>query len=627
MPKFCTRLLVMGILTSSTLSAQLSVDSLVRELQKAKEDTSKVILYRMLTGTVMIKDPAKALEYGHAGVALGKKINFDRGTAGCYLNISASLNLAGKPDSAIHYVDSAIVYSHKAGEASRLALAYLNRGDFNMQLGNFKQALADCDTAWRYAELADNNDRRARVLHTMGTIYFLQKKYPESRDYYERAGKFYQEGDNKRMYAIILSNVGNIYKHDNDYPAAIENYKKAIVLSEEAGDQVNLSMYYGNMSDAYTQLGNYSKAEENAQKAMQLARDQNNKTQTGYCYNYLAQIYLKQKKYTQSIEAAQQAYSIMRQAGLPEEEHTATAILAEAYSLSGNHAQAYHYLSKSKQINDSILARKYDKDLAALQTSFRLEEKNNEITLLNKDKQLQEQQLSRQQLIIIGTLLLVAFALGAIILLISRHRLRQRMKEIELRNSIAADLHDEVGSSLSSIYMLSELASAPEAAPASRQEMLQKVTSYSRETMDKMGDIVWMIKPTSESAQDLRERMERFLYEICNSRNIAGNVETSELESVKLTMQQNKALYLIFKEAVNNALKYADPSQIDVSLKKNNNQIELRIHDNGKGFNAVTVKKGNGLGNMLKRAEELGGKTQIISETGNGTSVISTLPL
>jgi len=627
MQKICTRLLLLGLLFSNSSSAQVSVDSLLNELQKAKEDTNKVILYRMLTGTVMIKDPAKAVEYGKAGVELGKKLKYDRGVAGCYLNMSAAFNGAGKRDSGLTYIDSAIVWSHKAGEASRLALAYLNRADFHMQLRNLKQSLIDCDTALHYAQLANNNDRRARILQTIGSVYFLQKKYPESRDYYERAGKLYQEAGNKRMSAIILNNIGNIYKNTQEYNAAIENFTKATVLAGEAGDQINLSMYYGNMSDAYTQAGQYDKAEENARKAMALAVQQNNETQTGVSYNYLGQIFLKQKKYSQSIDAASKAYDIMQKAELLEEQQMAAEILAEAYALSGNSTQAYKYVLKSKELNDTLTKQKYDEDIAAMQTSFQLKEKNNEIALLNKDKQLQEQRSSRQQLLIAASLLLVALAVGAIVLLISRNRLRQRMKEVELRNSIAADLHDEVGSSLSSIYMLSEMASAEEAAPASRKEMLNKVTSYSKETMDKMGDIVWMIKPTNESVVDLRERMQRFLYEMCSSKNIESQIDVGDIEQIKLNMQQNKALYLIFKEAVNNALKYADPAQINVSLKKINNNLELRVSDNGKGFSASAPQKGNGLTNINNRARELGGKAEILSRESSGTTVIATIPL
>ena len=90
----------------------------------------------ILAGT-LINDPAKGIRYGKLGTVLGKKINFDKGVAGCYLNISACYSNLGKLDSALNFIDTAIYYSHRAGDPNRLALAYLNRADLYMQLQRF----------------------------------------------------------------------------------------------------------------------------------------------------------------------------------------------------------------------------------------------------------------------------------------------------------------------------------------------------------------------------------------------------------------------------------------------------------------------------------------------------------
>ncbi len=108
------------------------------------------------------------------------------------------------------------------------------------------------------------------------------------------------------------------------------------------------------------------------------------------------------------------------------------------------------------ELSDTFYKKQYDAETATWQKNFEVGQKDKEIALLNKDSQLQQQQIRMQRLYLAGSVLLVALAVGGIFLLISRHRLRQRMKELELRNRIAADLHDEVGSSLSSIHMLSQ---------------------------------------------------------------------------------------------------------------------------------------------------------------------------
>lgn len=616
-------LLLTILLTVTVQSQSLNVDSLRNELKIAKSDTNKVILYRMLAGIVGNSNPVEAIEYGKAGLKLGKQLKWEKGIAGCYLNVAAAFGYKGELDSAMLYIDSAIVSSKIVGDPTRLALVYLNKADYYMQLRNFKQSLINCDSAWRYAELANNNDRRARILQTIGAIYFYQSKYKEGIDFNERAGQLYKELGNKKMYAITLSNIGTSLTRTKEYEAAIENFQKAIALANEVGDRVNLAMYYGNISSNYIKQAQYEKAAENAQRSMEYALAHENEKQIAIAYSLFGEVYLKQKKYAQSVEAASKAYNGFQKNELLEEQQTAAEILAEAYSLSGNHKEAYKYLSKSKELSDTLATQKYDEDIAAMQTSFNVEEKNNQIALLSKDKELQ---LFRKRIWLFSFLALAVLAIVGVLFLINRNKLRQRVKEMELRQSIAADLHDEVGSSLSSIYMLSEMAGASETTMSSQKEMLHKVTSYSKETMDKMGDIVWMIKQNTDDGKDLQERMQRFLYEMCSSKNISNRFDGELLQTLRLSTEQKKALYLIFKEAVNNALKYASPENIHVAISKKQNMVEMKVVDDGKGFDVASGKKGNGLANMQNRAKELGGKTAI-SSSENGTTVICTLPL
>jgi tetratricopeptide (TPR) repeat protein len=168
------------ILLASTLTATAQsklVDSLTREAETRGNDTGKVNALRMLTGLVRTSNPARAIAYG---IALGRKLNFDRGLAGCYLNLSATYISASKLDSALSYIDTAIGFAQKLADPNRLALAYLNRADIYMHLNNLNQSLKNCDTALKYADQANNDDRRARIYQTIGSVYYTQEKYTES---------------------------------------------------------------------------------------------------------------------------------------------------------------------------------------------------------------------------------------------------------------------------------------------------------------------------------------------------------------------------------------------------------------------------------------------------------------
>lgn len=616
-------LLLYYFLGTADLSAQaLSVDSLEQELKTTKQDTSKVNLHRMIAGILLNTNPAKALAHAKAGVSLGQKIGFDKGVAGCYLNMSVVYNAASKIDSFLIYTDSAIVWAKKVGEHNRLALAYLNRADAHIQLRNLKQSLLDCDTALQYAELANNNDRRARIYQTIGTVYYSQDKYEESLQYYERAASIYLPEKNDRMYAIILNNLANIFKRTGRQDSALHKYKKAIEHANIAGDIVNMSMYYSNISSLYNFAQQYKKAEMNATLALKYAIDGENEVQQADAYHNFAISYLNQNQYTKAIETALKAYTVNEQYGLIEEQNDAAKILADAYAANGQYKEASHYYKTARELNDSLLKKKFDEEIAYMQTSLKVEEKNNEINLLTKDKLIQAQNISRQRILIASAFIFSLLAIAALFLLVNRQRLKQHMRELQLRNEIAGDLHDEVGSSLSSIHMLSAMAASDKTEPLKQKEILQKVNSYSKETMEKMSDIVWMIKHSNPDDKTLPERMKHFLIDICKSKNIEPLYNIDEPILNKLNAIQRKNVYLVFKEAVNNAVKYSDATEIAATILQNGSQVELLITDNGVGFDVNAKHKGNGLSNIQSRAKELNGTTQIESVPGKGTTTI-----
>jgi signal transduction histidine kinase len=620
------RLLSLFVLPAFTAGAQsLNVDSLITLWHKAGEDTGKVILSRMIAGTLRQTRPEEGIRYGTYGAMLSRQLNFDKGTAGCYLNVSACYTALGNLNASLAHIDTAIHYSLKAGDENRLALVYLNRADCYMQLQHFDQSLKDCDTSLMYAERVNSDDRRARVLQTFGSIYFFQELYEQSEQYYHKANDLYKKINNRQMSAIVLNNLALVHKHTNRYDAASENIRQSIAIAYELADLNNLGMYYGTLSDIHFRRQSYPDALRFADSAMHYGRLMKNDITIGSAWEYLGQIYARQGKSRAAISALNNGYSIFHRLGDIDRVGTTAGVLAETYAAAGDFKRAFDFLAVSHAANDTLAKRRYQKDIAAMQTRFRVGEKDKEIQLLDKNRQLQVQQLGQQRTLLFAAIAVALLAVAAAALLISRNRLRQQMKELRLRNEIAADLHDEVGSSLSSIHMLSEMVAAD--AKGEKAVVIDKMRSYAKETMEKMGDIVWMIKPAEEEDTALKDRMQAFLRDVCDSRRIAGTLHTEELDRLKLSTEQRKAVYLVFKEAVNNAAKYALASRISVKVVAGDRRLQLIVEDDGIGFDETAVSRGNGLENMANRARELGGAVTVTSASGQGTRIGFSIPV
>ncbi|RYY69224.1 MAG: tetratricopeptide repeat protein [Chitinophagaceae bacterium] len=597
------------------------LDSLLNLLYKSKPDTNKVNLYIAISRQARFTDPQKAIEYGKDGFTLSKNLAFHKGTAGCYLNVSTAYSYSGNLDTALLFLDTAMAFAYKARDEKRLGLAYLNRADLYRQLDNYKQALLDCDTAISFADKTNDDDVRARVSQTFAAIYYRQKLYDQSILYYDKAIGLYRKTGNLRMSAAVLNNLGLIYKEIKDYSKASTVTLEAIRITDSLKDLTNLSFFNGNMADLYLLSKNYPLAMAYVDKAIEYATKQHHEMDMASAFSMKGHILNEQKRYAEALPYLQKAQPIYERLASIENAVNNADLLADAYAGTGNYSRSYEYMRFAKHVGDSLAVQRYDEHIAAMQTKFKVDEKDQEILLLAKNKELQQQRLKEKNLYIIASIAVAILALLGIWLAINRNRLRARMKELELRNQIAADLHDEVGSSLSSIHMLSQMATSKADVSEGQRNLLNKVSNNAKETMEKMSDIVWMIKPGETQSTDLAERMENFARDICSSRNIELTLSLDALEPLKLSTEQRKSVYLIFKEAINNAVKYADTKKIQVHTLVQNNQLLMTIRDWGKGFMEEGNAKGNGLHNMRQRATEANGQLTIQSTVESGTYI------
>jgi signal transduction histidine kinase len=199
------------------------------------------------------------------------------------------------------------------------------------------------------------------------------------------------------------------------------------------------------------------------------------------------------------------------------------------------------------------------------------------------------------------------------------------LKNLEAtRYHIARDLHDDIGATLSSISFFTQAIKQQihSGEMAKTKEILERVGHLSREMMENMSDIVWMVNPENDSSEKFFEKIDEYGTNIFASKNIAFLFYAdSNVLDITFDMDKRKEFYLICKEAINNAAKYAGCSTFEILITRSNNTIITVMKDNGKGFDQQESKQGNGLLNMKVRVSNLGGRLEIKSPSGVGTTL------
>ncbi len=229
---------------------------------------------------------------------------------------------------------------------------------------------------------------------------------------------------------------------------------------------------------------------------------------------------------------------------------------------------------------------------------------------------------------------IITCCIAIIIYMIHRYRINQLLQLQEMRNNIARDLHDDIGSTLGSIHLYSQIADKKlsQSNTNDTKNILEKIRSSSKEIIEKTSEAVWVVKASNDNIANLTLRIEGYAASVLGEAGIDFSLQSNSHQNIKLSMHQRKWLFLIFKEAIHNIVKHSHCTKVDITLNYFNRVLEMIIKDNGIGFNSTAgsycVKNGNGgngITNMASRAAELNATFNIISAQDTGTKIIISL--
>jgi len=568
-------------------------------------------------------NPDSAIIMAQQGIEEAKRLNNPADLQCNYNALGLAYNRKGFYHKAVDAFNQSLDILNSLNDQSDAVNVYYNISTTYSNMHNFPEAMKSLKKAQDGLIALKDTLRLPFIFSQLGIIYREMGDFKEAEKYILKSIALYGPMKDTADLAKAYISYGNLLQVSDRLQDAVLKHQQGIDLENRLHDRYNLAIGYENLAKDYDELNESTLALTNFNKALQLMKDLHNEIDVGYESMNLGNVYVKTGDFVKAKEALDLAQDIFSKNGADSYRRTDLEILSELYVKMGDDKTALAYYKHAVALRDSLDTDAQAHDLNVARAEFESDQKEQRIALLNKDNQLQSEQIQRQSLLIILGVVLLIVALVVGWLLYSRARISNRLEEMSLRNRIASDLHDDVGSTLSSIKMYSDLVHAQ----ISRSEplvlpLLEKISSNAMESIDNISEIVWSINPKNDQLADLVGRLEQYATDVCNARNISFSMQ-NQLAAPPYTIPMNlrKNIFLIFKEAIHNAVKYSGASHIRLLSKREGRFWLLELSDDGAGFDPALQGNGNGLRNMKLRAEEIKASFSILPLQPRGTLI------
>lgn len=538
---------------------------------------------------------------------------------------------------AIEYFNNSIESNNNTKDWRNLGIAHLNLANVYIEKSNYTKAIDELDKSLVRFKQVDFKRGVQICYNNLGAIYLRQENYEKALPFLNNALDIARANQTQAGVALIEQNIAYSYAGLKNYSQSLEWYKKAENTATVSGaDQFTFGEIYNHRSSLDSLMGNYSSALIYRTKYMQI-NEKNIGNKVIREVNELQTKYETEKKDFKII-LLNKSDSIKSLAISNQQ----LAINKNLFQL----AQQNYELTNAelKIVSDSFLLSEQNKLLILQKLDSSIKE--DKISLLNKQNRINQLEVSKKNNLIIIVLTSMAFILMSAYLIYRRNKLKQEQDyhqvllmqqekvtvdiiaaEEKERKRIASDLHDGVGQLMSAAWMnLQALTSQVADMNDEDALLIQKSLALIDESCKEVRQVSHNMMPNALLMKGLVNAVREFIGQI-DHRSLNINL-TAEGIDFPLPSHVETVLYRVIQESVNNVIKHAKASELDISILRSNDGIDVMIEDNGLGFDIfnLPINHGIGLENIRSRIQFLKGTVEWNSGVGKGTLVSIFIP-
>lgn len=625
---------ILLLLIISPKSNAINIDSLLAILPTQK-DTSEIITLNELSLAYIYEDIEKGEYYAHSAIKKAHEIGYKKGEIKGLIRLGIVNDIKTHFDSAIACYDLAAKLCIEINEIKGLASCYNNKAMIYSNKGWSEKAIELYIESLKQFEKIDDKLGQGNALNNISVLYNNLYKNKEGLQYAYKARDLFQSINHLSGLGAALNNMALSFttiKKDS----AIIYYKKAIAIKEKLNDLYGLGITYDNLG---LELGKENRYEESLyylDKALAIKKNFDDQYGIAYVHMHKASTYRLIGDKDKQLDNLLTAYKIANNISNLRLLRVITNNLSLYYHDIKNWEKAYEYLIKNNQYSDSLQTSENHNKIAEIEATYELEKKN--LIIENKEFELKVAEAkviqSRTQIIFLIVLLISILILVIFIWIILKQRQKnksikeniERLKaqekaiidaENKERTRFAKDLHDGAGQLLSAVKM--NLNALPE-----KSEKINQIGDKLNLAIKEIRAIAYSMMPIALHQNNLYQAIHDFADQFSHSNNLNITVHCDNtVNTLSANTQTN--IYRIIQECVNNSIKHAEATTINIQLIQHENYWLLMIEDNGKGFSQERIKSGIGLASIKSRVSLMKGELYI--DSTNGTTITVEIPL
>jgi signal transduction histidine kinase len=609
--------------TSKTPGQAIEADSLRNLLKQPYADTTQLMLQVQLYHTYLFSQPDSAIIFSRQAIVQAKKLHFYKAEVRALNVLGQALRLTGDIPQAMetHFQALQISRTHndqeeEAANLDQIGAVYMQLNEYQQGLFYFRQSLLIETRAPRMTIL---------ILSAIGDVYEKMNRMDSAMIFQQQAYSLLPGIRKGTLHSLVMLRMGIIEARLKNTGKSLQYYREALANAVLTGDMLNRGRVQYQVADLYYQVHQQDSSIAYARMAYQTSQQLSHKLTLLAVSNLLVKLFqgsphVDSALYYQQVAMAVNdnlfgpaKYKRLQLLALSEQQRRQQ--LLDDQRLSKERYQKITWFSSLAVVLliATLLWRNNHQQKAANRS---LNQKNTHIEQQRNLLQAALADLEDAQTEIIEKEKVAALY-------------RQQLQIHQVRNKIASELHDDIGSTLSSINLFSEVARKQISKDGSQaMPMLEKIKTSSQEMMLAMNEIVWSIQSKNDEVEKLVEKIHSFASQLLAARNIIFRFDyPGQLQVVPLAMETRRNIYLICKETFNNITRHSRATEVAIAIKLEKKGIRIEIQDNGCGFDSGQPSAGNGLPNLYQRAVEIGAQLHIDSRTGHGTRVYLECPL